>query len=114
MTTFYPQFRELLMRACLASANERIHEANMERTIDYTLADALETDRNQSIPKMLETLKKIFHVPDIIWIERHQILTDIYAVRYRSNMGVTPVNEKINMMKYTNQKYFHESGFLGE
>lgn len=84
MTGLYPHFREMLMRACLASTNDRIREANMERTIDYTLSDTIESDTSRSIPKMLETLKKIFDVPDIFWIERHQILRDVYAIKYRS------------------------------
>jgi hypothetical protein len=114
MTSLYPHFREMLMRACLATTNERIREANMERTIDYTLADTIESDISRSIPKMLETLKKIFSVPEILWIERHEILKDIYSVKYRSNLGITPVNEKINMHKYLEKKYIHETGFLGE
>ena len=36
------KFHEILMRACLAVTNERINEANTERTIAYTLVDALE------------------------------------------------------------------------
>lgn len=112
MTSVYPHFREMLMRACLATTNERIHEANMERTINYTLSDVIESDTSHSIPKMLETLKKIFSVPEIIWIERHEVLKDIYAVRYRSNLGITPVNEKIDMHHFLEKKYFHETGFL--
>lgn len=112
MTGLYPHFREMLMRACLASTNDRIREANMERTIDYTLSDTIESDTSRSIPKMLETLKKIFGVPDIFWIERHQILKDVYAIKYRSNQGVVPVNERVEMSKYKEKRYTHEAGFL--
>jgi flavorubredoxin len=86
MTTIYPHFREMLMRACLASTNIRIREANMERTIDYTLVDTIESDVSHSIPKMLENLKKTFSVPEILWVERHEILKNVFSLRYRSNL----------------------------
>lgn len=110
----YPHFREMLMRACLSTTNDRIYEANIERTIDYTLADVIESDPARSIPKMLGTLKKIFSIPEIFWIERHEILEDVYSLKYRSSMGNTPVNEKIDMSKYREEKYSHATGFLGE
>ena len=85
MTSLYPHFREMLMRACLATTNDRIREANIERTIDYTLTDVIESDPTRSIPRMLEILKKTFSVPEIFWIERHEILHDVFSLRYRSN-----------------------------
>lgn len=102
------------MRACLATTNDRVREANIERTINYTLSDVIESDTYKSIPKMLETLKKTFSVPEIFWIERHEILHDVYSLRYRSNLGVIPVNEKVNMKKFIGEKYIHETVFLGE
>ena len=114
MTSLYPHFREMLMRACLATTNDRIREANIERTINYTLTDVIESDPTRSIPRMLEILKKTFSVPEIFWIERHEILHDIFSLKYRSNHGVIPVNEKIDMRKYMDLKYIHETGFLGE
>ncbi len=86
MTMIYPHFREMLMRACLSTTNDRIHEANIERTIDYTLADTIESDPARSIPKMLDTLKKIFALPEVLWIERHEILEDVYSLKYRSRL----------------------------
>lgn len=114
MTILYPSFRENLMRACLATSNERIREANIERTIDYTLIDTIESDRTGSIPKMLEILRKTFAVPEVLWIERHEILEDVYSLKYRSTLGITPVNERIHhMQSYEHQEYSHETGFLG-
>lgn len=100
------------MRACLATSNERIREANIERTIDYTLTDALEADETKSIPKMLEILRKIFSLPELIWIERHEILEDVYSIRYRTQSGSLPVHEKIDMKKYEGVAYIYESSFL--
>lgn len=85
MTVLYPHFREMLMRACLSTTNDRIREANIERTLNYTLTDTIESDPTRSIPKMLETLQKIFTLPEVLWIERHEILEDIYSLKYRSN-----------------------------
>ncbi len=111
MTAIHPSFREMLMRACLATANERIREANIERTLNYTLADTLETDGTHGIPKVLETLQKTFSLKEILWIERHEILKDVYSLKYRSGAGITPVNEKVDMEKYR-EKYIQETVFL--
>lgn len=97
MTGLYPHFREMLMRVCLATTNDRIREANIERTLDYALSDTIESDPTRSIPKLLDTLRHIFALSDVIWIERHKILDDVYAIRYRASLGAIPVNERIDM-----------------
>lgn len=113
MTNSYPDFRENLMRACLATANERIREANIERTLDYTLIDTIESDTTRSIPKMLKILQDTFSLPEVLWIERHEILENVYSLRYRSTLGIVPVNERIDMEHYEQESYFHETDFLG-
>lgn len=92
-----PHFTELLMRACLAVTNERILEANTERTLSYAFLDALETGRFGTIPTLLTTLKSTFSLEDALWIERHEILTDIFSIRYRESYGIAPVNERISI-----------------
>jgi hypothetical protein len=92
-----PRFIELLMRSCLAVTNERILEANTERTLGYSLLDALETWSLTNIPTLLTTLKTTFGITDVLWIERHEILHDIFSVRYRDSQGISPVNERISL-----------------
>lgn len=79
------QFHEILMRACLVVTNERINEANTERTIAYTLVDALENHTYGTIPTLLTTLKNTFSFQDVIWIERHEVLADIFSIRYQES-----------------------------
>lgn len=83
------------MRTCLVVANERIHEANTERTLGYALVDALETHSFGNIHKLLTILKDTFSLTDVIWVERHEILRDIFSIRYRESHGNMPVNERI-------------------
>ena len=83
------------MRTCLAVANERIHEANIERTLGYALVDALETQSFGNVHKLLTVLKDTFSLSDVIWIERHEVLSDVFSIKYRESHGNTPVNERI-------------------
>ena len=92
-----PRFYEILMRSCLAVTNERIQEANTERTLGYALVDALETHSIGNIHTLLTILKDTFSLSDVAWIERHQILQDVFAVKYRESHGSSPVNEKIDL-----------------
>jgi hypothetical protein len=101
-------FHEILMRCCLAVTNERINEANTERTLGYTLVDALEKWTFDTIPWLLSTLKTTFSLTDILWVERHQVLHDVYALRYRETRGNTPVNERIILDKHKKEPYTQE------
>jgi hypothetical protein len=92
-----PRFYEILMRSCLAVTNERIQEANTERTLGYALVDALETHTIGNIHTLLSILKKTYSLIDVLWIERHEILHDIFAVKYRESHGNALVNEKIEI-----------------
>ena len=49
------------------------------------LMDALETESFGNIPTLLKTLKTIFSLDDVIWIERHEVLHDIFSVRFRES-----------------------------
>jgi hypothetical protein len=104
-------FHEILMRACLAVTNERITEANTERTLGYTLVDALEKDTFDSIPALLSTLKTTFSLTDVIWIERHEVLADIFSVRYRESSGNMPVNLRVELDKHKKEPYVLENTF---
>lgn len=73
------------MRFCLSVASERIQEANTERTLGYVLIDALETQSFGNIHTLLTILKNTFSVTDVVWIERHEVLTDIFAIKYRES-----------------------------
>lgn len=88
---------EVLMRSCLAVTNERIIEANTERSISYSLMDALEHHSFGSIPTLLTILKDTFSLKDIIWIERHEILHDIFSLKYRESQGSNPIHERITL-----------------
>jgi CRP-like cAMP-binding protein len=101
-------FREMLMRACLAVTSERIAEANTERTLGYTLVDALENRDFESIPALLSTLSKTFSVSDAIWIERHEVLHDIFAMRYRDSHGPIPVNTRVTLDHHRKEPYVEE------
>ncbi len=92
----YPTFHELLMRACLSTTNERVKEANMERSIGYALVDALEAHTFGNIPTLLSTLKTTFSLADVLWIERHEVLHDLFALKYRESHGNIPVNERLH------------------
>lgn len=92
------RFYEILMRSCLAVTNERIQEANTERTLGYALVDALETHSIGNIHTLLTVLKDTFSLSDVMWIERHEILSDIFAVKYRESHGNIPVNERIDLL----------------
>ena len=85
------------MRSCLAVTNERIQEANTERTLGYALVDALETHSIGNIHTLLTILKDTFSLADVVWIERHQILQDVFAIKYRESHGSSPVNERIDL-----------------
>ena len=74
------------MRACLSTTNERIKEANTERSIGYALVDALETNTFGNIPTLLSTLKNTFSLTDVLWIERHEVLPDLFALKYRESL----------------------------
>jgi hypothetical protein len=89
------KFHEILMRSCLAVTNERIGEANIERTIGYTLVDALENKTFGTIPALLSTLKKTFSLSDVLWIERHEVLHDIFSLRFRESKGNLMINERL-------------------
>lgn len=95
LARLYPSFHELLMRACLSTTNERIKEANTERSIGYALVDALETNTFGNIPTLLTTLKNTFSLTDVLWIERHEVLSDLFALKYRESLWNIPVNERI-------------------
>lgn len=88
------------MRACLSTTNERVREANTERSIGYALVDALETHTFGNIPTLLSTLKNTFSLTDALWIERHEVLHDLFALKYQESRGNIPVNERIDMQKY--------------
>jgi CRP-like cAMP-binding protein len=90
-------FHEVLMRTCLAVTNERINEANTERTLGYTLVDALEKETFDSIPALMTTLRNTFELMDVLWIERHEVLKDIFAIKYRESAGNIPVNLQIDL-----------------
>ncbi len=81
----HTNFHEILLRACLAVTNERVKEANMERTVGYALIDGLETGHFRTIPTLLSTLKDTFSLEDVVWIERHEVLHDIFSVRFRAS-----------------------------
>ena len=83
------------MRACLAVTNERIKEANMERTLGYALMDGLESGHFHTIPTLLDTLKNTFSLEDVVWIERHEVLRDIFSVRFRASSGNFMINERL-------------------
>lgn len=103
------KFHEILMRACLAVTNERINEANTERTIAYTLVDALENNTFGTIPALLTTLKNTFSLVDVLWIERHEVLTDIYSIRFQESYGNTPVNARISFNKHQKEPFVDEN-----
>ncbi|GAB0175131.1 MAG: hypothetical protein HHAS10_10100 [Candidatus Altimarinota bacterium] len=103
------RFHELLMRACLAITNERINEANTERTIAYTLVDALENNTFGTIPALLTTLKNTFSLVDVLWIERHEVLKDIYSIRYQESHGHAPVNARISFNKHQKEPFVDEN-----
>jgi hypothetical protein len=107
-----PRFYEMLMRSCLAVTNERIQEANTERTLGYALVDALETHTIGNIYTLLSTLKTTFALSDVIWIERHEILHDIFAVKYRESRGNILVNEKIEVPNGSSLEPYVISDFL--
>lgn len=47
------------------------------------------------IPKLLETLKNTFSLSDVVWIERHEVLTDTFSVRFRASSGTFMINERL-------------------
>jgi hypothetical protein len=106
------RFYEMLMRSCLAVTNERIQEANTERTLGYALVDALETHTIGNIYTLLSILKKTFSLTDVVWIERHEVLHDIFAVKYRESHGNTLVNEKIDVPNRTSLEPYVIPDFL--
>ncbi len=95
----HPQFREKLMQACLISTNTRLREANLERTLDYALSDYFEKHITEGVAPCLKLLKKTFHLKDVIWIERHKILKDVYAIKHIASNGEVPINERIDIEK---------------
>ncbi len=95
----HPGFREKLMQASLISTNTRLREANLERTLDYALSDYFEKHINEGVVPCLKLLKKTFHLKDVIWIERHKILKDVYAIKYIASNGDEPINERIDIEK---------------
>lgn len=103
------KFHEILMRACLSVTNERVSEADTERTIAYTLVDALENNTFGTIPALLTTLKNTFSLIDVLWIERHEVLTDIYSIRYQESYGQTPVNARISFNKHQKEPFVDEN-----
>lgn len=109
------KFHEILMRSCLAVTNERIGEANIERTIWYTLVDALENKTFGTIPALLATLKKTFSLSDTLWIERHEVLHDIFSLRFRESSGSLMINERIQNLIvsswYTTEKWLFGDGY---
>lgn len=109
-----PTFMEVLMRSCLAVTNERIIEANTERSISYSLMDALEHHSFGSIPTLLTILKDTFSLQDAIWIERHEVLHDIFSLRYRESHGNLPVNERITLPQGSSESPYTLPEFLGE
>lgn len=108
-------FHETLMRACLAVTNERIREANMERTIGYALVDGLETGHFRTIPTLLSTLKNTFSLTDVIWIERHEVLQDIFSIRFRETSGTFMINERLRhpleVTGYAVEKWLFWTGY---
>jgi hypothetical protein len=105
---------EVLMRSSLAVTNERIVEANTERSISYSLMDALEHHSFGSIPKLLTILKETFSLQDVIWIERHEILHDIFSLKYRESTGTQPINERITLPQGNSDEPYTLPEFLGE
>jgi hypothetical protein len=104
-------FHEVLMRTCLSVTNERINEANTERTLGYTLVDALEKETFDSIPALLSTLKTTFSLSDVLWIERHEVLHDIFSIKYRESTGAMPVNLRVELDKHKKESYTLTSMF---
>jgi hypothetical protein len=102
------------MRCCLAVTNERINEANTERTIGYTLVDALENNTFGTIPALLTTLKNTFALSDVVWIERHEVLHDIFSVRYQESSGNTPVNTRISFNHHLKEPFLDTKMFPGK
>lgn len=105
----HPLFRENLMRACLAVANERLSEANVERILAYGLSDALESNSFGTIPKLLSTLRDTFSLEDVLWIERHEVLQDIFAIRYRASLDNNLVNERVADIQKDHEPYMREN-----
>lgn len=105
-------FYEILMRACLAVTTERIREANTERTLWYALVDALETQSYGNIPALLTILKDTFNLEDVIWVERHEILQDVFAIKYKYSHGSNPVNERVVIPGWDAKKPYYLSDFI--
>lgn len=108
-----PLFVEYLTTTCLLSSNNRVSEANTERMLLYTMSEYLEDVEQRSILPLLRSMKQLFSMHSVFWIERHPILEDVFAVRYSSE-SIYPINNRVNMDQYKSMEGICIRNFEGE
>ncbi len=92
-------FYKDLTTICLFSSNKRIGEANIERMLLYTMDEYIENHDQKNIIPLLQSMKELFSMEAVYWIERHEILENVFAIRYSSENNL-PINELINMKPF--------------
>lgn len=102
-----------LTTVCLLSSNSRINEANIERMLLYTMGEYLEDHEQKNVIPLLQSMKHLFDMNSIYWIERHEILEDVFAIRYSSE-NIYPINELIDMKPYKDKEWICIRGFEWE
>ncbi len=67
-------------------------ESNIERMLLYTMSNYLETHTRNILP-LLTSMKQLFSIHEVLWIERHEVLEELYILRHSSE-SPTPINTK--------------------